>query len=299
MYEECSSSYIELLSDDLIYKISIELDINDFISFREALHTTSNISKYSNDYEKDILAHFYVKYNVPKSQLLLELISYFNNTRLQNLLITVGRNDKEDYVRLIGDEPLEYYEDTNELLSIAHKDMYKTIIDGSIFYDYYISIMLSNDPELIRYNINKIIGDWGNLGSIDSTKRDVASYRTIDLKDDSIDLGDDMRDSKELAINILLEYDDNCTYVIIGYLESDNIELATKYITGTYKYDYVELIRVIRHNIDTVFFVLDTIPYFDEKCARRLVSKLSSATCRVGLLDAIIRRYKVRHHTII
>lgn len=247
--------YVSLLPDDLKAKVMMAMDIEDLIQFRETYPDSD-----STEHEKDIIRHFYVKYNLPRSNTFIELLQYFNSTYVGTLKVIVERDDVDDFVRIMGDNKINSTEMSSFLLSSAvSSKMMKIILDYSSSYSLYFPVLSSDDPELIRYLVNKFIEQYGYLGNVRHIMRLLGKKSHIE--------------GKTTAIDILLEYSNDVTYVIIGAIEEDNIQLAKKYIDSNYDYDFADIINLLGYyvNLDKFVSILDMLPRFTAQDASNVI----------------------------
>lgn len=116
----------------------------------------------------DVLKHFYLKYVLPKSYTLTELVHHYNSSYEEILESVIKKDDVDDFITLLVGSKIGE-ESTNELLSFAQStDMIDAIISNSeVRYDeFYPSIMNSRSPTFIRFLLDKMIEINEDLGDV-------------------------------------------------------------------------------------------------------------------------------------
>ena len=89
-------SHIFSLPDDINAKIMMNMTLIEFISFM-----TTYPSMNKNEYLRDILKHFYLKYKLPISYSFDELVDHFKMSKIDKLSVTIIRDDIDDFMRVL------------------------------------------------------------------------------------------------------------------------------------------------------------------------------------------------------
>lgn len=244
-------SYFSSLHDDIVMKLMISLNINELYEFKRSY------PDYVNEYDQDILKHFYLTYDLAKSTSYDMLFDFYHSTNMFNLEVVVKRNDLEDFDRILSKSYKIFkfnQEETDKLLSLSSSDeMSIKIIDYSTLHklpDILVNSNNYNDYDIIKYALDKIIKTSGTQ-----------LYSNIEWL---------AYHGKEVVVSVLLEYQSGVSDAIIGFIKGGYIDIARNYIVnGKYNIEYI--INLLGDNMDNIGIFLDMIPNLTKNTIIRLV----------------------------
>lgn len=252
------------------------MDIEEFIEFRKVYSQV-------NEYEIDILKHFYLKYNLPIATTFEELVDYFELNYIDILEITVIRDDIEDFKRIVDSDNKLGSEQVDNLLNVSKSsNMMRVILDNAGGYSLYVPILKSFDLDLIKYLLDKM--EENDVG-LDSEYESIIAFCKSISEDTNID-------EYESVIDFLCGYyDDWYNDIIVGFVEGykENNELckeyARKYILGDYPYD-----------VQLVFEGLD----YDSNKIKSELEELNGVIMRnnQGIITGYVHTGELKHYLI-
>lgn len=260
-------SYIELLPNEAKYNLIINMDIDEFILFRESYPILS-----VTEYEQDILRHFYLKYKLPKAYSFDELVHYYHSSLIYNLEVTIKRNNVDDFLRLMENESKFNDDETNELLKyVKSLEMMDAIMDNNEegYNEIYGSVYDTQNPILIKRMLSKKLEQTGELGDI---------YDDIYLLSEQ---------GNEAVVDAILQFEPDYTDAIAGAIRGGHLNMAIKYLLKG-EYDVRDLISILSSNLDNVIIALDLIPNLDREDLEYI---LSNEDLNSQVADYIRERY--------
>lgn len=196
---------------------------------------------------------------------------------IEDLKVAIIENNIDEFVKIIGNNKLLSL-DTDYLLGVAinngsSEEMIKTIIDYSDSYEWYDPIINSNNPEIIRYLLDKMLNRYRSLGDI--------GYTTYDLA----------KDGNETAVDVILEFENTYDDAIIGSIEGRHIDMAKKYVARSNgQYNINDIIEVLSNDFHNVLLLISVIPNFGAKDA---INVIRNSSLPSNVVFYLVERYNL------